>query len=710
MRVDYAPSMAVVDKYIPVPAAPRSLTPVVPTLIGAVAVALVLALFSPQTFVAEATFPESPAAWATVSAPAVERGAQLTGLGGLRAALDAKLDGLDAVGKIFVRPGDADAGGESMAAAVETEIEAAEEAAEDAGQAIAQKAPGTGAAGAGLGAGASASSATKSKGKTVRILIVGASSIQHALGTELERELVANYGNVVVKRRGKAATGLARPDVFDWSKEVRALVREFRPDVVIGQFGGNDAQNIVDDQGKPHTVGSDSWKAEYTKRLVAFVAEARRGGAQFYLLGLPAMKSPKFNRTQRMLDEVSEQAVRGAGAHFISIYEWSVDAKGNYMASVKFNGESGLMRMGDGIHFTRLGGQYVAHKLAKQMEGLLGLVLKTSGAQAAGDALPETTEPAAASPASSDAPSVSPSAPPPAASSSLLATTVSANAAGALEPPFARPVEASMATVVGLTVPSTTRGPSPMIAFVPQAAPGETMPVWILLHGADASYMSWSEHARDELRILAAEHHMIIAMPDGEKFGWWLDATQEPAHKMQTWLLGELVPWIDANLPSNGMRAISGISMGGHGALTAALASPGTFVAVTSMSGAVDLPFAKSREALQRFLGPYEQHQADWQARSALHLVRARPRALSSLAIMTSCGRDDIWFPSNLALHEALAAAGVLHVWEPVAGSHTWVAWKPMLPRQAAFVARAFAVKAMLSGRFASGLTTPSNR
>ncbi|MBK9072252.1 MAG: DUF459 domain-containing protein [Myxococcales bacterium] len=612
-----AAKLPVVDKYKPVVTVPQTISPVGPTVLGAVFLAIAVALFSPQTFVEKATFPESPARWATLSAPIVEAGAKATGLGALRVYLDDALAPLDRVGTIFG----------AAAAPVPSPLDAAALADANVPSDGPVAAPAL-ALTAGQPPGASWTKLGHAT-KTVRVLIVGASSIQHAVGTELERELVARYANVVVKRRGKAATGLSRPDVFDWPAETARLMREFKPDVVIGQFGGNDAQNIVDANGKPQTVGTDAWKAEYTRRPLWLVGVVKKGGATFYLLGLPAMKSDKFNRTQRMLDEVSEAAMKTSGAHFVPTYDLSVDASGKYRVSVKYNGESGLMRMSDGIHFTRLGGQYVAHHLATRLEGMLGLIPKP--------------------------------------------------AASGVKP----------AQALQYVVPSAARGNTPLLAFVPVDVPAEGLPVWYLLHGADASYQAWSDNAHEELQRLAAEHQMIIVAPDGERFGWWLDATQVPTHRLQTWFLSDLVPWVDTHLPTTKRRAISGYSMGGHGAFTLAFAAPERFVAVTSLSGAVDLPHAKSREALQKLLGPYETNTEAWHARSTLHLVKAKPQDLRQLAVLFGCGEGDLWFAPNQALHAALTAAGVTHTWTPTPGGHTWDVWTAALPAHAAFVAQA---------------------
>ncbi|MEM7674594.1 MAG: hypothetical protein AAF449_01185 [Myxococcota bacterium] len=77
-----------------------------------------------------------------------------------------------------------------------------------------------------------------------RVLVIGASSIQFAIGVELEKRLPRDYANIRVKRFGQLATGLSRPDFMDWPKKLNELAKQFKPDLVICNFGGNDAQAI----------------------------------------------------------------------------------------------------------------------------------------------------------------------------------------------------------------------------------------------------------------------------------------------------------------------------------------------------------------------------------------------------------------------------------------------------------------------------------
>ena len=89
-----------------------------------------------------------------------------------------------------------------------------------------------------------------------------------------------------------------------------------------------------------------------------------------------------------------------------------------------------------------------------------------------------------------------------------------------------------------------------------------------LLHGYSGSYMTWQRDVTD-LRPLADAYGMIIACPDGEN-SWYWDSPLDPASQFETFVSQEFPDWIDAHyptIPSREGRAVTGLSMGGHGAL-----------------------------------------------------------------------------------------------------------------------------------------------
>jgi enterochelin esterase-like enzyme len=211
------------------------------------------------------------------------------------------------------------------------------------------------------------------EGRTTRVLIVGASSIQSHIGSELERSLEAEYA-IVVHREGRLGTSLVRNDVFDWSARILALMDEHSPDTVILNFGGNDAQPVLTPDGKKAAFGTDEWNAEFERRVAEVTTNIIERRATPVWIGTPVMRTARFSERQERLTELVRKASLAAGGRYVPMADLSSTTKGLYRADITFNGSHGLMRMADGVHFTRLGAQYVVHHMLPRLERELLLI------------------------------------------------------------------------------------------------------------------------------------------------------------------------------------------------------------------------------------------------------------------------------------------------------------------------------------------------
>jgi lysophospholipase L1-like esterase len=200
-----------------------------------------------------------------------------------------------------------------------------------------------------------------------RVLIVGASTIQFHLGVELERALRARAPALVVQRLGKLSTGLTRPDVFDWPAKLRALTAEVRPDLVIANFGGNDAQAMVLAGGEVAHYGSPRWEAAYRTRVREIVTIAGQGGARVLMLGMSTTRDPVLSRRMEHINALTEEASRAAGADFLSIWDLGADAGGHFQDVAVIDGVPTRTRLADGKHFSRAGALHVVGPICDRL-------------------------------------------------------------------------------------------------------------------------------------------------------------------------------------------------------------------------------------------------------------------------------------------------------------------------------------------------------
>ncbi len=149
--------------------------------------------------------------------------------------------------------------------------------------------------------------------------------------------------------------------------------------------------------------------------------------------------------------------------------------------------------------------------------------------------------------------------------------------------------------------------------------------------------------------------------------------------------LHEFIPYIESKYRvglGRGSRAISGISMGGYGALRFAFANPGLFSSVSAQSAALmtespqELTSAmRSGTPLGELLGSVfgnPVNTAHWKQNDPFFLAKQNKASIGRLAIYFNCGRDDEFSfeVGAQALDKQLQAEGIKHEFHLYPGNH----------------------------------------
>jgi S-formylglutathione hydrolase FrmB len=200
-------------------------------------------------------------------------------------------------------------------------------------------------------------------------------------------------------------------------------------------------------------------------------------------------------------------------------------------------------------------------------------------------------------------------------------------------------------------------------------------PVVYLLHGAGDRFSGWVNKV-PAIKKYADDFQMIIVCPDGNVTSWYFDSPEDPTWKYETYVSKELVGWIDQKyktINDRKGRAITGLSMGGHGALYLAFKHQDAFGAAGSMSGGVDIrPFPLNWDIARR-LGAEEKYPERWEQNSVVNLVYLL--VPNKLALNIDCGKDDFFYNVNMQLHEKLLYNNIPHDFTIRPGAHTWEYW-----------------------------------
>ncbi len=228
-------------------------------------------------------------------------------------------------------------------------------------------------------------------------------------------------------------------------------------------------------------------------------------------------------------------------------------------------------------------------------------------------------------------------------------------------------------------------------------APAETRktrdrryPVVYLLHGATGNCKYWLEKVKSDLPEIADEKGMIFVTPDALN-SWYIDSPINKKLQYETFTAKELVSYIDSHyktIADRKGRAVTGLSMGGHGALYLAFRHKDTYGACGSMSGGVDFrPFPQNWE-IKYSLGEMAHNRKRWDDNVVVNQIGRINN--HDLAITIDCGESDFFLEVNKSLHERLLGRGIDHDFTTRPGGHNPQYWHNAIDYQLLFFQKFF--------------------
>ena len=233
-------------------------------------------------------------------------------------------------------------------------------------------------------------------------------------------------------------------------------------------------------------------------------------------------------------------------------------------------------------------------------------------------------------------------------------------------------------------------------------------PVLYFLHGLGQNEQTlfrtggWS--LIEDLRRQHKIGDFLVVAPEGGR-NFYINSADD-SFRYSDFFLQEFIPQIQSRFrirPGRQSRAITGVSMGGYGALRFAFAHPDLFSAVSAQSAALitqtpqELNTAgESNRPLGRLLGPAFGQPISlphWNQNSVFLLAKKNESGLRRMAIYFNCGQgDDFGFEDGAAaLHKQLQGEDVGHEYHSYPGDHSLTYFLSHMGEVMEFHSRAFA-------------------
>ncbi len=509
-------------------------------------------------------------------------------------------------------------------------------------------------------------------GKKVKILLIGDSMMMEGLGPTLQKAL-RKRSDVEVVREGRYSSGLSKPDFFNWPENLKKLLEKHAPDMLIISLGANDTQDIMVGK-KRFRIDTDGWERVYAIRVLNFLELATENNRKVLWVSLPIMGPMPYGNRTKLINAITADMSAFYPAVAYENIEHLLTKNGKYTSFIKDKDNKTIrLRSKDNIHVSTAGGHiltrhvlpYAEERLARirmeqvQENPFIPVPGKANTIQFSSTARQKMAEYVV-----------------------YLPSFVEKKNEQAL-PASLQSIQnesASSSSVQSLIQQSLQKTGSVQSA---EKKAEERFPVLYVLHGATGHAKDWNAHMGQELQRVANEKRVIIVAPETEEHGWYVNSPNVWHNQLETFVAQELIPHVDMLFPTNGKRAVAGLSMGGHGAVTLGFKYPKLFQSVASVSGVLDIRLHKDSWKIAELLGAYEKNTALWNKNSAVNLMEKSISGKRPQQILISTGLQDA-----LVLEDNQKAASVLEKkklnfeYQELAGEHSWAFWAQEIPRQ----------------------------
>ncbi len=550
-------------------------------------------------------------------------------------------------------------------------------------------------------------------GKKKKILLVGDSMMQGLV--PLIQTALKHRKDLEIVHRVKVSTGLTNQRFFHWPDNLKKLLKQHDPDIVIVFIGANDPQDLFV-QKKWYKVSSDSWAQLYSMRTINFLELATSENRKVVWIGLPIMLKEPYAKNIKRINAVFKEATSFYPASAFVDTQMLLTDNGKFISFLPGkNNKTVRVRAKDNIHLTFAGGRVITNHMIPTLNERVGAarlddVDGNPLIPVAGKAnritftsqiqnksveyiayLPNPQLPPAPKPVAASNPK---EAKKQNAEWSPLISTAQATALAPQVAPLnilAIQKNADEPLAVEKLIEESLQSPIPAQKSQKAKSKKQSFPVLYLLHGAAGNGHNWNEHMGKELQKIADEKRVIIVAPTSQEYSWYVNSPLQKNSQIESFIVKELVPHVDALLPTNGKRAIAGLSMGGHGALLISLKHPKTFPSAASASGVLDIRLHPEQWGINKVLGNYASNKNNWNKNSVAYVLeRKNSKNIPKQILITTGLQDHAVLEDNQKVKKLLEKKKFKFEYEEAQGNHDWQFWSEqfakLLRKQADFL------------------------
>lgn len=229
-----------------------------------------------------------------------------------------------------------------------------------------------------------------------------------------------------------------------------------------------------------------------------------------------------------------------------------------------------------------------------------------------------------------------------------------------------------------ITVKSNNlKGRGDICVFVPEIYDQADVPIVILLHGVYGSAWAWSFKGGAHVTASTLIHDgkikpLVLAMPSD---GLWGDGSAYLPHNnydFEQWIISDVRHAVIENIAMVSVDSpvfISGLSMGGFGALRLGSKYPEIFSGVSAHSSITSL------DQMSLFVEEPLENYAQKEKRNEDVFETMLQNKNILPPVRFDCGTEDELISYNRILHQKMKENNIPHQYEEFAGQHEWPYW-----------------------------------